>query len=280
MSVLLAVPLGGHRGDAVTDALAVLAARGYRDELVEVVLTGCEGVGYGVLQQALGEVYAAHWAWSEQAGVLADVLVVWHGVGSGYVYGVGFEGHAVEGVQETLPWKYGPVEVTAVGKSYGEYSFPVTALGGTFDHLHAGHKMLLSGGVFLAGRTLIVGVTGHELLQKKQYAEALETYGERERAVRAVVARLSSKPVALDVYEINDVCGPTGYVEEIDALVLSGESRSGGAFVNRVRTEKGWHALEIVEIGVLGAQGDDYANKVSLTELRRREVARRRGGDE
>lgn len=38
--------------------------------------------------------------------------------------------------------------------------YPVVALGGTFDHLHAGHKILLSMGAWIARRKLIVGITG------------------------------------------------------------------------------------------------------------------------
>jgi hypothetical protein len=38
--------------------------------------------------------------------------------------------------------------------------YPVVALGGTFDHLHAGHKILLSMAVWITGRKLIVGVSG------------------------------------------------------------------------------------------------------------------------
>jgi pantetheine-phosphate adenylyltransferase len=34
------------------------------------------------------------------------------------------------------------------------------ALGGTFDHLHAGHKILLSMAAWIAERKIIVGVTG------------------------------------------------------------------------------------------------------------------------
>ena len=37
---------------------------------------------------------------------------------------------------------------------------PVVALGGTFDHLHAGHKILLSMAAWIAERKIIVGVTG------------------------------------------------------------------------------------------------------------------------
>jgi hypothetical protein len=38
--------------------------------------------------------------------------------------------------------------------------YPVVALGGTFDHLHAGHKILLSMAAWIASRKVIVGVTG------------------------------------------------------------------------------------------------------------------------
>lgn len=39
-------------------------------------------------------------------------------------------------------------------------SYPVVALGGTFDHLHAGHKILLSMAAWIADEKVIVGVTG------------------------------------------------------------------------------------------------------------------------
>jgi hypothetical protein len=38
--------------------------------------------------------------------------------------------------------------------------FSVVVLGGTFDHLHAGHKILLSMGAWIASEKIIVGVTG------------------------------------------------------------------------------------------------------------------------
>ena len=38
--------------------------------------------------------------------------------------------------------------------------YQVAAMGGTFDHLHAGHKILLSMAAWVAEEKLIVGVTG------------------------------------------------------------------------------------------------------------------------
>lgn len=38
--------------------------------------------------------------------------------------------------------------------------YPVVVVGGTFDHLHAGHKILLSMAAWIASKKIIVGVTG------------------------------------------------------------------------------------------------------------------------
>lgn len=43
--------------------------------------------------------------------------------------------------------------------------YPVTALGGTFDHLHAGHKILLSMAAYITSHKLIVGITGTDLFR-------------------------------------------------------------------------------------------------------------------
>jgi len=39
-------------------------------------------------------------------------------------------------------------------------TYPVVVLGGSFDHLHAGHKILLSMAAWIADEKVIVGVTG------------------------------------------------------------------------------------------------------------------------
>jgi len=41
--------------------------------------------------------------------------------------------------------------------------YPVTAIGGTFDHLHAGHKILLSMAAWITGQKLIIGITGIDI---------------------------------------------------------------------------------------------------------------------
>ncbi|OQO12795.1 hypothetical protein B0A48_02259 [Cryoendolithus antarcticus] len=164
------------------------------------------------------------------------------------------------------------------------------AVGGTFDHLHIGHKLLLSMTLFLPekrseGRpaTAIVGITGDQLLVNKKHASVLESWQDRQNAVEDFCDSITNfepkdapkskqvttqndpgpngktvnlhYPAGLVVKctEIQDPFGPTITEERISALIISAETRSGGKAVNDKREEKGWHELEVFEVDVLDA---------------------------
>ncbi|KAI4177515.1 MAG: hypothetical protein LQ346_007691 [Caloplaca aetnensis] len=192
------------------------------------------------------------------------------------------------------------------------------AVGGTFDHLHIGHKLLLSLMAFILRptvpsaprqkRTITVGITGDKLLENKQFREYLQNWYQRQAAVQAFLSALlvldapseqtssdngegegdqqrtmtMSWPSGLTInyVEIFDPFGPTITDESITALVLSEETRAGGKAVNEKRAERGWPALDIFEVNVLdmsdqsagtsNKETQDFQNKISSTEIRRR----------
>lgn len=195
----------------------------------------------------------------------------------------------------------------------------VVAVGGTFDHLHAGHKLLLTTTTLLLqpklgysepSRRLVIGVTGDQLLVNKKHAEYMQSWKERQddvvdflltilsfphaNNVEEIIKKSFNEPVVngkafhtmikhadlvIECVEIQDPFGPTITDESVTALVVSGETRSGGAAVNEKRKEKGWASLSIFEVDVLGAQSDNdadpagtgsFTSKISSSAIRAR----------
>ncbi|KAB5566960.1 hypothetical protein GE09DRAFT_1108786 [Coniochaeta sp. 2T2.1] len=201
--------------------------------------------------------------------------------------------------------------------------YPVVCLGGTFDHLHPGHKLLLMAAALLLqvpekgspnACKFIIGVTGDEMLKSKKYAEFVEPWSTRARNVLLFLAdllHLSAKgwkdgcsveitetegnaiasfregTITIQCVVIQDAYGPTITLEAIDALVVSGETRSGGKAVNDKRKEKGWRALEVYEVDVLDAEEveseegptrtEGFESKISSTAIRQRRAEGRSG---
>jgi len=149
---------------------------------------------------------------------------------------------------------------TSQSSQAGDESYPTTALGGTFDHLHAAHKLLLHLSLFLTTKRLIVGLMTPSLLQSKSNAQLLEPLDDRIRNVHHFLSRQNDNKntsrgvgVELDVVEIHDPFGPTAWDGDIQALVVSRETLSGGEAVNKKRKEKGLGELDVWVIDVIAA---------------------------
>ncbi|KAI4217601.1 MAG: hypothetical protein LQ351_000197 [Letrouitia transgressa] len=162
-------------------------------------------------------------------------------------------------------------------------------------------------------RTLAIGITGDELLKKKQFREYLEDWHQRQAAVEKFILSLlvlrspseisttsedshgkmiyNKLPSGLVIkyVELFDAFGPTLTEESISALIVSGETRGGGEAVNEKRTEKGWPSLEVFEVDILDVGEDDgrrtsqgdqgFEEKISSTEIRKRLYEKFSGAD-
>ncbi|KAL2163618.1 hypothetical protein VTH06DRAFT_5676 [Thermothelomyces fergusii] len=198
-------------------------------------------------------------------------------------------------------------------------TYPTVCLGGTFDYLHPGHKLLLTAGALLLHVPrrgdpsppcrYIIGITGDEMLKNKKFADYVQSWEQRARnVILFLVQLLELSPrgwkegpstqieekdgdfratfrdgtIQVQCIRIQDAFGPTITVEEIQALVVSAETRSGGQAVNEKRLEKGWHALDIFEVDVLDAQEmsdeptrtENFASKISSTAIRQQRASR------
>ncbi|KAF7778526.1 hypothetical protein Agabi119p4_2871 [Agaricus bisporus var. burnettii] len=130
--------------------------------------------------------------------------------------------------------------------------YPVTAMGGTFDHLHAGHKILLSMAAWITSEKLIVGMTDDTLLRNKVNRHVMEDLAQRSRRVRAFLEFFKPNLV-YDIVPINDVYGPTGWDPNIQALVVSKETLNGAAEIDKRREALHLPPLETFVIDVISA---------------------------
>jgi phosphopantetheine adenylyltransferase len=213
-----------------------------------------------------------------------------------------FEDWNAAGSDQEAPWQVQQVPVhspiprhktpTRMDDAPKGRQHAVVAVGGTFDHLHIGHKLLLTMTASLLEnsdsdtnepwRRLIVGITGDELLTQKKYAEYLESWMDRQYKVfqflqsiidfrpsthgstlqpqnesgpdGKAVHYVVGKHTRIECVEIKDPFGPTISDPSISALALSGETRDGGTAINDKRREKGWPELEVFEVDVLDAE--------------------------
>lgn len=209
------------------------------------------------------------------------------------------------------------------GLSTSNKRYKTVCLGGTFDHLHPGHKLLLHAATLLISlpssttsnptgpSVFIIGISGDALLVNKKFASELEPWPLRAHAVLTFLSTILSSATPVSIPEtiepigdneeiqalfcqgrllvrcvnIPDPFGPTISEEDVDAIVVSGETRGGGTAINDKRAGQGWKGLEVYEIDVLephreeddGTAKDpnDFSAKISSTEIRKRRAERK-----
>jgi pantetheine-phosphate adenylyltransferase len=106
--------------------------------------------------------------------------------------------------------------------------YEVVALGGTFDHLHAGHKVLLTMAAYVAEKQLICGVSdlvGDRLTKKKGY-QFMQPLQVRLSNVVSFLKKIKNN-IEYQVVPIVDDFGPTQSEHKIDCIIGSFETKRG-----------------------------------------------------
>ncbi|EIE22114.1 Nucleotidylyl transferase [Coccomyxa subellipsoidea C-169] len=160
-----------------------------------------------------------------------------------------------------------------IAQPHSSLAFESVAVGGTFDRLHVGHRLLLAAAALVCTQHVYVGVTGDKLLEKKKHHELLEPY---EQRTAAAVSYLKSVRPGLTVQTgaLLDPKEPTAAatVEGMQALVVSKETLSGGEAINRYRLEHGFKPLELIVVDLVADSAAVDGGKVSSTALREQDA--------
>ncbi|KPI87413.1 hypothetical protein ABL78_3497 [Leptomonas seymouri] len=144
-------------------------------------------------------------------------------------------------------------------------SYHYVAVGGTFDHFHSGHKVLLSTAALYTLGKLRVGVTDAALLTRKKFAESLQPMEWRMNYVAQFLKKMRPD-LDVELTVITEVSGGTDSIGEIEALVVSPETASALPKINEMRAANGG-LPPMVEIQIPQVQSPD-GEMVSSTVLR------------
>ena len=146
--------------------------------------------------------------------------------------------------------------------------FELVATGGTFDLIHKGHIALLKK-TFSISSKVIIGLTSDELATKKGKT-ILNNYSKRLEILRYTIQE--NFPMSqYEISELNDDFGPAVLEGDVQALVVSEETRYQGENLNKLRKEKNLPAVEIVTVPIIFAVD---GKKVSSTRIKNSEIDR------
>ncbi|KAJ1478452.1 hypothetical protein T484DRAFT_1904553, partial [Baffinella frigidus] len=180
------------------------------------------------------------------------------------------EGLPCAGGMGALGWGDGDCEGVPAG------AHDNVVLGGTFDRIHPGHKLLLAMSALAANKRLLIGVSEAALLDKKTLKHIM--HPQPLRAARLLHHLHSVRPsvafqivpiqlhsvrpsVAFQIVPIQDPFGPSIVDRNLQCIVVSRETESGGNSVNRRRVERGLNELVVDVVDLIGPADGDETNK-------------------
>ncbi|MGB0950371.1 MAG: hypothetical protein ACPGWQ_00025 [Poseidonia sp.] len=107
-------------------------------------------------------------------------------------------------------------------------------VGGTFDRLHAGHRLLLDAAVRAAGH-VEVHITSDKMADQKSVN--MQSFETRRDEVLNWAERHAPRRVS--VHELSDVHGPAPHHPEADCIVATPETKAECERINLKRVEHG-----------------------------------------
>lgn len=150
-------------------------------------------------------------------------------------------------------------------KSENKKAFKLVGLGGTFDHLHDGHKYLLRTAAKL-GDHLAIALATEALLGSKQHKHALEPYDLREQCLRSYLeGEMGFDRKNYIIMPLNDPFGSAITDPNLEAHVSSAETCEMALKINEIRVQNGLDPMILVVIPIVC---DAKGNKLSSTDIR------------
>ncbi len=140
--------------------------------------------------------------------------------------------------------------------------YKIVGMGGTFDHMHAGHQAFLKFAASLADE-IWVGVTTNELTRTKKFFQMIEPFETRSANVTQFLAQ---EQIPSKVFPLADPCGPTLQGSPVEAIIVTELTKAGGDFINQCRVNLQLLALPIEVCELLRDQKNEYLSSTRIRQ--------------
>lgn len=152
-----------------------------------------------------------------------------------------------------------------------KYQYKHVCLGGTFDHLHAGHKRMLDF-AFHVGQTVSIGITTDVFVEKKLLAKSIQSFHIRREYLMDYLTQIDCEK-RVNLFSLEDIYGIADTDNTLQAIIVTRETNSNGLKINRKRKENQLPALDILSVPLL--KGED--SKIVRAERIRKGTINRTG---
>ena len=144
--------------------------------------------------------------------------------------------------------------------------FSLIAMGGTFDIIHHGHITLLSNAFEISDK-VIIGLTSDEFVQKKG-KNPIHKYDERLKNLTSIIFKKFPNSY-FEISQLNNDFGPAVFEKEVQALVVSDETKNQGNILNKLRDERNLSPVEIIVVPMTLAKD---GKRISTTRIKNSEI--------
>ena len=143
-------------------------------------------------------------------------------------------------------------------------------MGGTFDHLHEGHKFLLRTALSISEKVEI-GLTSQELLKNKQYYSEIESFEKRKENLIKFLGSFSDLK-RVKIVEIKNWDDMDKYAQDpsYEGLVVSQETYENALKLNENRENKGLNPLILMVIPMIKNKENERLNSTSIRKKLKR----------
>ena len=137
-------------------------------------------------------------------------------------------------------------------------------MGGTFDHLHDGHKFLIKTALLLS-KKIVIGLTTEDLLKKKKHAVKIKKNKTREKNLKAFIDSIGHLN-RVEIIPLNDPYGPPVHEPEYEGIIASQETYKNALKINEIRESKSFTPLIIIVIPKIKDRNNNILSSTAIRE--------------